>query len=304
MNDVGRALRKDDVYVANLYRQDWPVLGFTSQVSVVHNRNNEKENAYDTNGFLVRPAALGDVQPHSYQVTYLGYNGDGHFGPWNLSTSTYFAVGTDENNALAHKSQKIRAGFHASELSHDFDWVRVRGNFLLASGDKDPYDDKSTGFDAILENPQFAGSDTSFFIRQAIPLIGGGGVALSGRNGVLPSLRSSKDEGQSNFVNPGLALLGVGADFDIKPEFRIFSNVSYLRFMDTSSLAVLRNQAVSSSSVGVDFSVGFHWRPYFNQNLIINGSAAMLKPGSGLKALYGENQGTLYSVLLNAVVTF
>ena len=31
---------------------------------------------------------------------------------------------------------------------------------------------------------------------------------------LLPSLRSSKEEGQSNFVNPGLTLVGVGADFD------------------------------------------------------------------------------------------
>ena len=87
---------------------------------------------------------------------------------------------------------------------------------MAQSGDKDPFDNRSTGFDAILENPQFAGADTSFFIRQAVPLVGGGGVALSGRNGLLASLRSSKDMGQSNFVNPGLLLLGIGADADLK----------------------------------------------------------------------------------------
>lgn len=304
LNDVGKGLRRDDVFVANLYRQDWPVLGFTSQVSVVHNRNNEKERHYDTNGFLVRPAYVGDLREHKYQVTYLGYNGDGHFDRWNLSTSAYVALGSDEHNPIAQKSQRIRAGFFASELSRDFSWIRVRGNILVASGDKDPYDGTATGFDAIFENPQFAGSDTSFFIRQALPLIGGGGVALAGRNSILPSLRSSKDEGQSNFVNPGVSLVGLGADFDLKPEFRIFSNVSYLRFMNTSSLALLRNQAMPSDSIGTDFSVGFHWRPFFSQNVIINGSAAVLKPGSGLKALYGPNQGTLYSVALNAVLTF
>lgn len=304
LNAVGKGLRKDDVYIANLYRQDWPVLGFTSQFSLVHNRNDEKEKTYDTNGFLVRPAFVGDLREHSYQVTYLGYNGDGHFGPWNLSTSAYLALGKDEHNPIAQKSQKIRAGFFASELSRDFNWVRLRGNLLLTSGDKDPFDNTATGFDAIFENPQFAGSDTSFFIRQALPLIGGGGVALAGRNSVIPSLRSSKDEGQSNFVNPGISLIGAGADFDITPELRIFTNVSYLRFMDTSSLALLRNQAMPSSSIGVDYSVGFHWRPFFNQNMIINGSAAVLKPSSGLKALYGEKQGDLYSVVLNAVLTF
>ena len=304
LNDVGKPLRKDDVYVANLYRQDWPFVGYTSQVTAIHNRNNEKNRFYDTNGFLVRPAVIGDLRPHAYQVTYLGYNGDGHYGPWNITTSTYLAFGRDEYSPVAHRSQRIKAGFHATELSRDFSWLRVRGNFLVASGDKNPYDDKATGFDAISENPQFAGADTSFFIRQGLPLIGGGGVALSGRNSILPSLRSSKDQGQSNFINPGLALIGMGVDFDVKPQLRVFANVSNLRFMNTSSLAALRNQAIPSRAAGVDVSAGFHWRPYFSQNLVINGSVAVLKPNAALKALYGSGQGMLYSGLLNAVVTF
>jgi hypothetical protein len=287
-----------------LYRQDFPVKGFTSQVSVVHNRNREDKAHYDTNGILVRPALLGDLQPHRYQVTYLGYSGDGHFDLWNLSTSAYLATGTDDRNPLAQREQSIRAGMLAAELSRDFSWVRVRGNLFLSTGDKNPYDGKATGFDSILENPQFAGSDSSYFIRQGLPLIGGGGVALSARNGIQASLRSSKDEGQSNFVNPGLKLLGIGADFDLRPEVRLFTNVSNLRFAETASLAALRNQAINSDSLGIDYSVGFHWRPFFNQNMIINGSVAMLKPGDGLKALYGANQGSLYSVLLNSVLSF
>jgi len=304
LNDISRKFRDDDVFVSNLYRQDWPVTGFTSQVSAVHNRNREDQAHYDTNGILVRPALLGDLRPHRYRVTYLGYSGDGHFDRWNLSTSAYLATGTDDRNPLAKREQSIRAGMFAAELSRDFSWVRVRGNLFLSTGDKNPYDGKATGFDSILENPQFAGSDSSYFIRQGIPLIGGGGVALSARNGIQASLRSSKDEGQSNFVNPGLKLLGVGADFDLRPEIRVFTNVSNLRFSDTSSLAALRNQYIPSDSLGMDYSLGFHWRPFFNQNLIINGSVAVLKPGAGLKALYGENQGSLYSVLLNSVLAF
>ncbi|MRW94493.1 hypothetical protein GJ699_31440 [Duganella sp. FT80W] len=304
LNAVGKGLRRDQVYVANLYRQDWPFTGFTSQASVVHNRNEETDKTYDTNGFLVRPAVLGDLRSHRYHVTYLGYSGDGHIGDWNLATSTYYVFGHSDHDPLAHAPQQISAGFHASELSRDFNWIRARASLVLASGDKDPYDNKSTGYDAIMENPQIAGSDTSFSIRQAIPLIGGGGVALSGRNGILPSLRSSKDEGQSNFVNPGLMLLGVGADFDLKPELRVFGNVSYLRFMDTRVLEVLRAQTIPSKEMGVDFSIGAHWRPFYSQNVIINSSVAALRPGKALKALYGENQGTLYSVVLNMVLSF
>ena len=94
--------------------------------------------------------------------------------------------------------------FAAAELSYDHDWMRFRLSGAYASGDHHPYDNTENGFDAIVENPIFAGADTSYWIRQAIPFAGGGRViSISGRNGLLNDLRSSKDEGQSNFNNPG-----------------------------------------------------------------------------------------------------
>lgn len=310
LNDLTRPPRRDDVLVANLYRQDWPRLGFTSQATILHNRNREDAFFYDNNGFLARPAFLGDLRPHRYQVTYIGASGDGHLGSWwpnarlNLTTSTYLAIGTDERHPLAQRRQRIRAAFHASELSRDFSWIRVRANLLLASGDSDPYDDVATGFDAIFENPQFAGADTSYFIRQTIPLVGGGGVALSGRNGLLPSLRSSKEQGQSNFINPGLILLGVGADLDLMPELRVTANLSHLRFMQTRVLGVLRNEDPPPREMGWDVAIGLQWRPMFIQNVVINGSVAAFRPGDGLRQFYGNDQGTLYSGLVNAVLSY
>ena len=304
LNDLGKGLRDDDTFVANAYRQDLPALGFTSQLTLMLNRNREnKEQHYDQNGFLVRPAALGDERLHAYRVGYLGYNGDGHFGRLNLSLSLYAALGHDEHNPIAGRAQDIRAGFAAAELSRDFSWVRVRLNALVQSGDKDPFDGRATGFDAILENPLFAGADSSFWIRQAVPLVGGGGVTLSGRNGVLASLRSSKDEGQSNFVNPGLALLGAGADVDLTPQWRLIGNISYLQFMSTEVLGVLRNQSPPSRSIGWDASAGVQWRPFMSQNLVLNASAAALLPGEGLRQLY-DRSGTLYSVLANLLLAF
>jgi hypothetical protein len=306
LNDVNSRMRRDHVFVANLYRQDFPVLGHTAQATIIHNINQESApDFYDSNGFLVRPAVIGDVRPRNYRVTYVGLSGDGHFGPWNLTTSFYGAFGTDDRHPLAQRSQTIRAGFAAAELSRDFSWLRVRGNALVASGDKNPFDGKATGFDAIFENPQFAGADTSFFIRQAVPLIGGGGVALSQRNGVLPSLRSSKDQGQSNFVNPGLVLVGMGADADLTPQLRVLGNVSKLNFMNTSSLSVLRNQAVTSKDLGVDISTGVQYRPYMSQNVVISSSLAALLPGKALKQLYDEDKrGPQYSVLFNVLLTY
>ena len=305
LNDINRSLRRDHVFVANLYKQDFPVLGYTVQGTIIHNINREAgKDYYDNNGFLVRPAVLGDVRPHNYRATYIGLNGDGHFGPWNLTSSIYGVFGHDDRNPLAQRSQSIRAGFAAAELSRDFSWLRIRANALYASGDKNPFDGKATGFDAILENPQFAGADTSFFIRQAVPLIGGG-VALSGRNGILPSLRSSKDQGQSNFVNPGLTLVGIGADADLTPQIRILGNISKLDFVNTSSLGVLRNQNISSKDLGVDMSAGIQFRPYMTQNVVLNASAAALVPGKGLKQLYDEDKrGPQFSVLINLLLTY
>jgi hypothetical protein len=122
---------------------------------------------------------------------------------------------------------------------------------------------------------------------------------------VLPSLRSSKDQGQSNFVNPGLTLIGVGADADVTPRLRVLGNVSMLKFNHTATLSVLRNQLISAKQLGTDVSVGVQVRPFMSQNVVISASAAALLPGKALKALYDEDKrGAQYSVLLNAVLTF
>lgn len=306
LNDTSKKMRRDYLLVANVYRQDVPALGHTLQATVIHNVNRESgPDYYDRNGVLVRPAVIGDVRPRNYRVTYVGINGDGHFGRWNLTSSLYGAFGTDQRHPLAQQAQVIRAGFAAIELSRDFNWLRVRGNALIASGDKNPFDRRATGFDAIFENPQFAGADTSFFIRQGVPLIGGGGVALSQRNAILPSLRSSKDQGQSNFVNPGLRLVGIGADADVTPQLRLTTNLSKLDFVNTSSLSVLRNQKITSKALGVDVSVGLQYRPFMSQNVVLSASAAALLPGSAFKQLFDENKrGPQYSALFNLIVTY
>jgi hypothetical protein len=307
LNDVTQRLRGDDVYVANLYRQDWPVPGFTAQGIVLHNRNREGNRGqfYDENGFLQRPAIFGTGRPHNYNVTYLGLNGDGHFGRWNVTASGYYATGSDDRGMFSGVRESIGAYFGAMELSRDFDWVRVRASALFASGDKNPFDSKAGGFDAVLENPLIAGAATSYWIRQAIPLIGGGNTSLTIRNGVLASLRTSREHGQSNFTNPGIHLFGIGADFDVRPQFRVLTNVNYLEFDNLSSLATLRQQRLTSTRIGTDVSAGIQYRPLFNQNIVVNASAAALFPARGLKELYGNAvDGTQYSVLINILLAY
>jgi hypothetical protein len=302
-NGFSDALRDDDVFLFNLYRQDFPFVGFTSQIAIVHNRNGENDEAFvDDNGFLTRPAALGIQRNREYDVSYLGYNGDGHIGPWNLTLSAYYAFGSETPATFSNLESDIRAGFVAAEASRDFDWIRARGTFVYASGDDDPYDDRSTGFDAIFENPLIAGADTSFWIRQAVPLIGGGRVTMSGQNGLLNSMRASKGQGQSNFTNPGLMLVGVGGDFDISPKLRASINVNQLWFDDTAVLEAARNQGGIDENIGQDVSLSVTYRPKTSQNIVIRVAASALIPGKGYEALYGSE--TPYSILANLILAY
>ncbi|MCS6946916.1 MAG: hypothetical protein NZM12_04805, partial [Steroidobacteraceae bacterium] len=305
LNDIVQrglaALRDDDFIVVNVYAQDTPVKGFTSQAVLALNRNTEgDELRYDDHGIIQRPASLGREAGSDYTVGYIGANGDGHFGRWNLTFAAYGAFGRIDQGVFSGRRERIRAGMAAFELSRDFSWLRVRVSGLYASGDRHPFDDRANGFDAVNENPLFAGADTSFWIRQPVPLIGGGRVTLSTRNGLLNSLRASKEYGQSNFSNPGTTLIGVGVDADLTPQLRLSANIQQLGFADTAVLEVARAQAGIARSIGTDVSLAGTWRPFAQQNIVLRVSAATLRPSRGFKQLFEAERG--YSVLANLVL--
>ncbi len=308
LNNVLQAPRSDWILAANLYRQDFPFVGLTSQVSLTYNLNREGGDIeVDDNGFPVRPALIGTLRGRDYDVVYFGYAADGRIGRINLSGQLYGALGQDRQSVFTGRNATIRSIFAAVEPSYDRDWIRIRGAALYASGDGDPYDGTHTGFDAIFENPIFAGADTSYWIRQAIPFAGGGrAIGLSGRNGILNSLRSSKEQGQSNFANPGTILLGAGADFDLMPTLRLSTNVNHLWFAETGTLEALRMQGTIRSDIGWDVSAAAIWRPRMTQNIVFRASAAVLQPGTGFRDLFENQQrhDRYYSVLLNAIVTY
>ena len=308
LNAILRTPRRDLILLANLYRQDFPVPGLTSQVTAIYNGNREGSHTeIDTNGFPVRPALIGNLRGRDYDVGYVGYNVDGRYKRLNVTGSTYYAFGQDRDNIFTGKSATISAGFAAVEASYDYNWMRFRASGLYATGDGDPYDNVETGFDAIFENPQFAGADTSYWIRQNIPFIGGGrAIGVSGRNGILNSLRSSKEQGQSNFNNPGTILIGAGADFDITPEWRLSLNANALRFDKTAILDALRVQGGIDKDIGLDLSASAIWRPKMTQNIVLRGSIASLEPGAGFDDLFTNNQddNRYLSVLLNATLTY
>lgn len=308
LNNVLQTPRDDWILHANLFRQDFPFVGLTSQASLTYNMNRERgQIELDDNGFPVRPALFGNLRARDYDAVYLGYSVDGRIGRINLSASAYALAGSDRRNVFTGRNARIQSFFLAAEPSIDLDWIRIRGAALFASGDGDPYDDVERGFDAIFENPIFAGADTSYWIRQTIPFAGGGrAVSINGRNGILNSLRSSKEQGQTNFANPGTMLLGAGADFDVTPQLRVSANVNHLWFHQTEVIQDLRMQGTVRRDIGWDLSAAAIWRPRMTQNIVFRLSGAVLQSGTGFRDLF-ENLNRdrrYYSVLLNAIVTY
>ncbi|HEX8495161.1 MAG TPA: carboxypeptidase-like regulatory domain-containing protein, partial [Pyrinomonadaceae bacterium] len=154
--------RPQHVYIANLFRQDFLAKGYTLQASL-HYNDDRRNIKYDRNGFLVRPALVGDARPHSIKVGYLGLSGDGHIRRLNLSHAYYYAFGRDDRNPIAGRSTRIKSHMAAVEASIDKDYLRFRGSFFFAQGDTNPTDAKATGFDAIFDDPNFVGGQFSFW---------------------------------------------------------------------------------------------------------------------------------------------
>jgi len=303
--------RGQQVYVANLYVQDFLSKGYTTEFSFHYNQDDASIH-YDDNGFLVRPAPVGavvngTVHPHNIRAYYLGWTGNGHIGRINVSNAFYQALGHDDFNTIAGRRVNINARMAALELSVDKDWVRYRASFFYASGDSSNRsgasrtDGTARGFDSIVDDTHFAGTDNSFWDREGIRLTATG-VALVSPMSLLPDLRSSKEEGQANFVNPGIYVFNLGADFDVTPKLRAFVNSNYLRFDRTEPLELLLFQLPIRHSIGTDFGAGFEYRPPLSENIVLRGGASALVPGQGLQDIFDGK--VMFSVFANVKLQF
>jgi hypothetical protein len=301
--------RNQKVYIANVFRQDTFVKGYTLQFSM-HYSDDKATFKLDNNGFLVRPAPIGTIRPHRVKSGYLGVAGDGHFGRINVTHALYQAIGTDSFNPIANQRTRINAQMAAAEFSIDFDYIRYRIGTFYTSGDGNPTDGTARGFDAILDNPNFAGGRFSFWASQGIRLLNSG-TALVEPKSIIPSFRSSKIQGQANFVNPGLALYNAGIDVDVTPKLRGFLNYNYIRFNHTETIEqVSLFRAGVRHEIGHDLGLGFIYRPMLNENIVLTGGVTGLRPGRGFTDIYtsncdgtpqgcGASRPTLWSTFLN-----
>jgi hypothetical protein len=289
--------RKQRVFVANYYRQDFLTEGYTISPSVHVNLDDGEEPFFDENGFLVRPSPIGLIRPHKVKAYYAGVGGDGHLGRLNITHQFYQAFGRDDFNGVSGREVDINAQFAAVELSIDRDWYRPRVSFAWASGDDDPDDDTAKGFDAILDNPNIGGGAFSFWNRQGLRLAQTG-VSLVGRSSILPTLRSSKTEGQPSFVNPGVFLYNAGVDAELTTRLRTTINVNLLRFHRTETLQRLLFQGDIDKAIGLDYSVGFQYRPALNDNIVVTAGVSAFTPGKGFEQLLtGDTLYTPFVVL-------
>ncbi|MCA9447010.1 MAG: hypothetical protein KC931_07835 [Candidatus Omnitrophica bacterium] len=293
-------LRDQRVLIANVYRQDFIWLGYTAQLSF-HANWDDGDLRFDENGFLARPDPIGSFQPHDVNAYYFGWAGDGHMGDVNVNHAFYQVYGRDSFNPIAGDDVDIDAQLAAFEVSIDRDWIRPKLSFLWASGDNNPRDDKGEGFDAILEKTNFAGAQFSYWGRQA--LRGSGtAVGLVQRDSLYPDFTSSKFQGQSNFVNPGLLVFNTGIDFEWTPRFKTLLNASWLFFDDTEPIELVLQQPGINREIGWDLSLGMEYRPYFTNNVIMKGGVATLLPGSGFEEFSQDDD--LFSAFLEVALTF
>ena len=295
--------RQQSLVFLNYYRQDFLFPGYTTQFSLTYNHDPSRFK-FDNNRVLVRPDPVGVFQPHRLDVGYFGWAGDGHIGRYNLTHQFYWAFGKDSLNPLANQAVSINGQMAAIEVSYDRDWARFRSSFFWSSGDGNISNSHATGFDTILDNPNFAGGGFSFWNRQQIPLFG---VNLVQRMSLIPNLRSSKIQGQSNFVNPGVLLPTIGVDFDLTPRLKMINNFNLVWFDKTNVLEQFLYDGHVDRFVGADLGWGLEYRPLLNENFFLVGGVQVLIPGLGFQNLYrnfADPASSLAAGFLNMVLTY
>jgi hypothetical protein len=271
--------RNQEVLIGNYYIQDFLKPGYTTEFSVHFSHDGPS---------MHNPSTLAGERTKDIHAVYLGWSGDGHLGWLNINHAFYQVLGRERLNGKsgvsASEESSIDAQMAAIELSVDRDWKRYRISGFYASGDGNVSDARSRGFDSIFDNVQFAGGPISLWNRQNVPLQGSA-LGLTQRSSLNASLRTSKIEGQANYVNPGLYLLNSGMDADLTPKIRLSGNVNLLGFARTEPLEAILSRSSIHHAIGIEAGTGARWRPYLTNNVAINAGFSVLRGGAGFRDL-------------------
>jgi hypothetical protein len=280
------ARRQQRVMAGNVYIQDAFTPGYTVSVSLLRSEDHASDDLhYDRTGALVRPARVGTVRLHNVDVNYFGLCGQGRWGAAEVSHATYLAFGADKHNPIAGRHQEIVAGFFAFEAALRRGGTRYRAAALIASGEDEMGDKRSSGFDAIVDLTDFGGGAFSFWNRSALPLPQTG-LQLKGPGSLLPNLRSSRLEGQANFVNPGLLMVNAGFERRLTARVDAHVTASYLWFHNTDSLEVALFQDSIDHSLGLDLGAGVVYRPRADGAVVVAAGVTGFVPNIGFDDVY------------------
>jgi len=248
-------------------------------------------------------SASSPAQSADLNAEYAGIAFNGHVGRFIFQPAAYYAFGTDDRNGLTDSTaatvlgkQDIRAYLGFLDVRYPMDYIQWRAGVLYTSGDRDPNDGKAEGFDSISDSINLFGGPASFFVGQPIGLAG---RKLVNVNSAIPSFRAGT---RSNFVNPGIFLANVGADFVMTPKLTAAVNVNHISFVNTSSLSFATGITSIGKDVGLEEVVALRWRPFLNENFVVEGGGSRLTPGDGLKTLVGKDSAT--AVFLNVLAVY
>lgn len=258
--------RQQLVAGANIFRQDFLRPGFNVQASFFYNADRFK---------------------HDVDACFFEVAADGVLGRYNVSSAFIQAFGHDDNNPIAGRDVSINAQFAALEVARPMDWFAPRVSVMYASGDDNPTDGVGRGFDAIFDNPFFAGAGFAFFNREQV---NSRGVRLSNFNSFLPNLRTKAFD-PANFVNPGLITLNVGVDAVLTARLAALVNFNYYRFATPAAV----EQAVRNANnglnvnvrpeIGSDVTLGVIYKPLIIENVVVTFGSTLFFQGDGMRDL-------------------
>jgi hypothetical protein len=271
--------RQQQIVIANVIRQDFMFPGFNVELAAHYDNDTFKDN--DVDAFWLEAAA------------------DGRIGRWDVSAAFVQALGHDELNPIAGRPVNVNAQLAALELAYPLDWITPKVSALYASGDKNPTDGVGRGFDAIFDNPNFAGDGFSYLNRENIVI---GGTRLSNAFSFLPNMRA-KAADPANFVNPGIILLNAGFDTVITTRMTALANVNYYQFVHTEPVALAAGLPDVGKEIGLEFNAGVVFKPFIVDNVIIAVGASVLEPGAGITDLSGDDR-YLYTAFSAVTVVY
>jgi hypothetical protein len=276
----------------NVFRRDVPWLGFNLMGGAWFVNDNGTGNP----GFQAK---------HEVDVGYFEVGFEGVL-PAGFATSGAFiqAVGHDDLNPIAKRSESINAQFAALELTRPSNFGQPRISIMYASGDKNPTNGTATGFDGVSDFVNFAGNNFAYFGREQLQ---GRGNQIVNFNSFYPNLRNRFFDA-INFVNPGIMALTAGYDATLTTRVNAFFNYNYYDFVQPAAL----EQAIAikgggnvniHKDIGQDITLGINFRPLIINNVTCNFGTTGFFQGRGFQDISGNN-AVLFTHFANLVLVY